>query len=210
MWVIFYTRSLSLSRFLKELNEVVLYRPEASFAASFTLWQWQWAATTTAVCLNDIGYWSKDCWEIFTYSQGLNPRRLNNLTVCTTFSQNSNIALQPLLFWVRGKWNKLKLLAFEGQPSYHWGLLLPLYWLCQMWGYVLCACFILKRHPRFRNYCALAWQRKHPPPSSLDFWVTNNHLFMTAFPPQIHSILKPCFMQSLHSSAYEILKHHQF
>lgn len=33
---------------------------------------------------------------------------------------------------------------------------------------------------------------------------------MTAFPLQIHSLLKPCFIPPLHGSAYELLKHHQF
>lgn len=63
---------------------------------------------------------------------------------------------------------------------------------------LFCTCLIKELSPTF---C---------PPLTKHFLVTNNHLSMTAFPPQRHSLLKPCFIQPLHGSAYEILKHHQF
>lgn len=105
MSIIYITQSLSLShcKLLREFNELALYELDASFAASLTL-SMSVAYHCQTDCLNCTGYCVGEGLLGNTDLQsGLTLWRLSNHTMCTIFSQTSNIALQSLLFLLKGK-----------------------------------------------------------------------------------------------------------
>ena len=99
-------KSLSHCRRLRELNERVLYGPDASFAASLTLNE-----TVVCPCRHCLSerYWFsvRDGLLEKDLQLGANPDRVSNYTELTVFSQTSNITLQSWFSLLREKGNNL-------------------------------------------------------------------------------------------------------
>ena len=109
-------KSLSHCRRLRELNERVLYGPDASFAASLTLNE-----TVVCPCRHCLSerYWFsvRDGLLEKDLQLGANPDRVSNYTERTVFSQTSNITLQSWFSLLREKGNKLRSLNLKGSHA---------------------------------------------------------------------------------------------
>ena len=109
-------KSLSHCRRLRELNERVLYGPDASFAASLTLNE-----TVVCPCRHCLSerYWFsvRDGLLEKDLQLGANPDRVSNYTERTVFSQTSNITLQSWFSLLREKGNKLISLNLKGSHA---------------------------------------------------------------------------------------------